>query len=63
MSVQPRLDRLRYEELAGDLRRHYELTGERQLKEADDRLNPLARFFTGKRANLIDSVVAANGMS
>jgi integrase len=58
MSVQPRLDRLRYEELASDLRRHYELTGERQLKEADDRLKPLARFFTGKRASLIDGVVA-----
>jgi hypothetical protein len=39
-------------ELASDLRRYYELTGERQLKEADDRLKPLGRFFTGRRANL-----------
>jgi integrase len=45
----PRVDRIRYEEVAADLRLHYETTGARDLKEADTRLRPLARFFAGRR--------------
>src|SRR2546427_963599 len=44
----PRVDRIRYEEIAADLRRHYETTGERKLDEADDRMKPLAKFFAGR---------------
>ena len=47
--VLPRADRVRYEEIASELRQHYEATGERNLKEADTRLNPLNRFFQGAR--------------
>jgi hypothetical protein len=35
-----RVDRVRYDELAADLRRHYETTGTRSLVEADKRLEP-----------------------
>jgi integrase len=44
-----RADRVRYDEVAADLRRHYETTGERDLDEADGRLAHLKRFFTGRR--------------
>ena len=47
--VLPRADRVRYGEIATELRQHYEATGERNLKEADTRLNPLNRFFQGAR--------------
>src|SRR5262249_8958024 len=47
--ILPRVDRIRYEEVSADLRRHYETTGARNLKEADTRLKPLARFFAGRR--------------
>ncbi len=52
-------DRLRYDEIADDLRRHYETTGERGLHEADDRLKPLARFFNGRRVVSIDGTLAS----
>jgi site-specific recombinase XerD len=48
--ILPRVDRVRYDELAADLRRHYETSGERELPEADKRLRPLKAFFTGYRA-------------
>src|SRR5438094_8871374 len=54
----PRVDRIRYDEIAADLRRHYETTGERKLDEADDRLKPLAQFFNGRRIVAIDGVLA-----
>jgi integrase len=54
----PRVDRIRYEEIAADLRRHYETTGERKLDEADDRLRPLAQFFNGRRVVAVDGVLA-----
>src|SRR5713226_6652899 len=57
MPVLPRADRVRYEEIAEDLRRHYETTGERQLDEADNRLKPLARFFAGRRVVAFDGVL------
>src|SRR5690349_11722578 len=62
-AIQPRMDRIRYEELADDLRRHYEVTGERQLKECDDRLKPLGRFFNGRRAVSIDGALAERYVS
>ena len=43
--ILPRADRISYEELANDLRQHYETTCERNLKEAATRLNPLGKFF------------------
>src|SRR5262249_37325279 len=47
--VLPRLDRIRYDEASEDLRRHYETTGNRNIKEADGRLKPLNAFFAGWR--------------
>ncbi len=52
--VIPRIDRIRYDDIADDLRRHYETSGERDLKEADTRLKPLKAFFTGRRVVSID---------
>jgi hypothetical protein len=51
--ILPRVDRVRYDELAADLRRHYETTGTRSLVEADKRLEPFKAFFTGCRASAI----------
>ena len=53
--IPPRIDRIRYEELAADLRRHYETTGARDLKEAATRLAHLDKFFTQYRASAITS--------
>lgn len=44
-----------YEELARDLRQHYEATGQRNLKEAATRFNPLDKFFRGYRVVNITS--------
>jgi len=54
-----RADRIVYDEVAADLRRHYETTGERGLGEADDRLKPLARFFKGRRVVSVDGTLAS----
>src|SRR6266850_2084213 len=45
-----RADKIRYDELARDLREHYQATGDRDLAEADYRLAHLDRFFGGRRA-------------
>jgi integrase len=45
----PRVDRIRYEEVAQDLRRHYETTGCRNLVEAEGRFKHLDLFFTSSR--------------
>jgi site-specific recombinase XerD len=45
----PRVDRVRYEEIAQDLRCHYEATGTRNLKEFNYRVKHLDRFFAGRR--------------
>ncbi len=45
----PRVDRIRYEEAAADLRRHYTVTGERNLEEAEYRLAHLDAFFAHRR--------------
>jgi hypothetical protein len=48
--ILPRADRVRYDELAADLRAHYQATGCRNLEEAGWRLTHLHAFFTGRRA-------------
>ncbi len=47
--ILPRADRIRYEEVARDLRQHYQATGSRNLEEAEDRVEHLDRFFNGRR--------------
>jgi integrase len=56
--ILPRADRIPYEELASDLWQHYEATGQRNLKEAATRLNPLGTFFRGYRvANIFPTEI------
>lgn len=47
--ILPRADRVRYAEVAADLRRHYEATGSRDLAEYDRRVAHLTRAFDGRR--------------
>lgn len=47
--VLPRVDRIKYDDIAKDLRTHYETSGERGLEEADDRFAHLNPYFTGRR--------------
>jgi hypothetical protein len=51
--ILPRADRIQYEELGADLKRHYEATGRRNLKEYAYRVKHLDRVFTGQRAATI----------
>jgi integrase len=51
--ILPRTDRIQYEELGADLKRHYEATGRRNLKEYAYRVKHLDRVFTGQRAATI----------
>jgi len=53
-----RVDRITYDELALDLRLHYETTGTRGLKEADTRFQALQPFFTGRRAVSLKGALA-----
>lgn len=48
--IPPRLDRIQYDELARDLRLHYQTTGRRDMKEVEGRLAHLDKFFRGYRA-------------
>ena len=48
--ILPRADRVRYDELAADLRAHYQVTGCRGLQETGWRLTHLGRYFAGRRA-------------
>ena len=48
-----RADRVDYEEVAQDLRQHYQTTGIRDLKEAEHRLKHLDAFFLGRRVATI----------
>jgi hypothetical protein len=52
--IVPRLDRIRYDELAADLRLHYQTTGRRDLKDVEKQLRRLDAFFGGWRAAAID---------
>jgi integrase len=54
----PRVDRITYDELARDLRLHYETTGTRGLKEADTRFQALQPFFPGRRAASLKGTLA-----
>jgi len=45
----PRVDRIRYDEAATDLRQHYRTTGSRNLVEVEKRLKHLDVFFRGRR--------------
>ena len=54
----PRVDRITYDELARDLRLHYETTGTRGLKEADTRFQALQPFFTRRRAASLKGALA-----
>jgi hypothetical protein len=56
--ILPRADRIRYDEVAADLRQHYEATGSRDLEEADYRLEHLKAFFSGRRAVAIGQAEA-----
>ena len=56
--ILPRVDRIRYEEVARDLRQHYQTTGCRDLREARARFDHLARFFEGRRVAGIGSAEA-----
>jgi hypothetical protein len=51
--VLPRVDRIRYEEVAADLRRHYEATGVRDLEEFTRREKHLGPFFGARRVAAI----------
>ncbi len=48
-AILPRADRMRYEEVSADLRQYYQVTGARNLEEAEDRLKYLDAFFRGRR--------------
>jgi hypothetical protein len=49
----PRVDRMRYEEAAADLRTHYRTTGERGEVESETRLAHLDPFFRGQRLSAL----------
>jgi site-specific recombinase XerD len=46
----PRVDKIRYAELAADLRLHYQTTHHRDAKDVERRLRPLDAFFADTRA-------------
>ena len=58
--ILPRADRIRYDEVAADLRRYYQTTGKRRIKEAETRLRRLDKFFAGYRiAAIAPSTISA----
>ena len=60
--VMPRADRVRYEEIADDLKRYYETTGKRKWREAKARFDHLRHFFTGWRVAAIGPAEIAKYM-
>ncbi len=50
----PRIDKIRYDDLATDLTLHYQTTGKRAAADVAKRLRPLTAFFTGWRAVDLD---------
>jgi len=52
--ILPRADRVRYEEIAADLRAYYRTSGRRNLTEAEKRLKHLDASFTGVRVVGLD---------
>jgi len=59
-AVLPRADRVRYEEIARDLREHYQTTGARNLKEVETRLQHLDRFFKSRRVAALSQADATS---
>jgi integrase len=55
----PQADRVTYDELVEDLKRHYTTTGSRNLVEVDKRLAHLTPFFRRMRAARIDATTVA----
>jgi integrase len=55
-----RADRIRYEEVAQDLRQYYQTTGSRDLKEAEYRLKHLEAFFGERRVSTIGPAEITN---
>lgn len=53
--ILPRIDRIRYEEIAADLWQHYRAMGIRNLREFAYRVKHLDRFFAGRRVPSIGS--------
>ena len=47
--ILPRVDRIRYETAAADLRQHYRVSGERDPEEAEYRLAHLDAFFANRQ--------------
>jgi integrase len=56
--ILPRAHRIRYDEIAADLREHYKATGERDEVEAGSRLKHLDAFFRGRRVTSIGPELA-----
>jgi integrase len=52
--IAPKADRIRYEEAAADLLRHYEVTRSRNLAEYRSRVKPVDKFFAGRLLTAID---------
>lgn len=52
--IPPRIDKVLYDELAADLRLHYQTTGDRDLKDVEKRLRPLDAAFRGRRVVDLD---------
>jgi len=55
--ILPRVDRIRYEEAAQDLRHYYQTTGARDIKEAETRLRHLDLFFAQRRFGTIETTL------
>ena len=47
--ILPKVQRTTVDTLLTDLKAHHQTTGQRTLREAEIRLTPLIRFFTGRR--------------
>src|SRR5262245_42709319 len=54
LPVPPRLERIRYPDLAADLQLHYQTTGRRHMADVEKRLQPLDAFFGAYRAVDLD---------
>ena len=61
--LMPRAERVRYEEIADDLKRYYETTGKRHWREVKARFDHLRHFFGGWRVASIGPAEVARYMS
>lgn len=58
--IVPRVDRIRYDEIAEDLKAHYRATGSRQAREVGLRFRHLETFFAGRRVVTIGQAEATD---